>query len=94
MLHKNKHKLYADSQRAARVASWCVSLLFAGLLLTLGACTTPGDIGVGLPDANANTGAYLIDTLTIKASTVLRDSVVTSASTNLVVGQYNDPELG
>jgi hypothetical protein len=94
MLHKNKHKLYAGSQRAARVASWCVSLLFAGLLLTLGACTTPGDIGVGLPDANANTGAYLIDTLTIKASTVLRDSVVTSASTNLVVGQYNDPELG
>jgi hypothetical protein len=94
MLHKNKHKLYVGGQRAARVASWCVSLLFAGLLLTLGACTTPGDIGVGLPDANANTGAYMIDTLTIKASTVLRDSVVTSASTNLIVGQYNDPELG
>jgi hypothetical protein len=94
MLHKNKHKLYTGGRRAARVASWCVSLLFAGLLLTLGACTTPGDIGVGLPDANANTGAYMIDTLTIRASTVLRDSVVTSASSNLLVGQYNDPELG
>jgi hypothetical protein len=94
MLHKNKYKLYAGGQRAARVASWCVSLLLAGLLLTLDACTKPGDIGVGLPDANANTGAYLIDTLTVKASTVLRDSVVTSSSTNLIVGQYNDPELG
>jgi hypothetical protein len=94
MLHNSKHKLSAGGQRAASVASWCVSLLFAGLLLTLGSCTTPGDIGVGLPDANANTGAYLVDTLTIKASTVLRDSVVTSASTNLIVGQYNDPELG
>lgn len=94
MPHKNKYKFYAGGQPAARVASWCVSLLFAGLLLTLGACTTPGDIGVGLPDANANTGAYMIDTLTIKASTVLRDSVVTSSSTNLIVGQYNDPELG
>ncbi|RYY21224.1 MAG: DUF4270 family protein [Cytophagaceae bacterium] len=70
-------------------------LLGLGLLLLAAACSsTPGNIGVGLPDANANTGAYLVDTLTIKASTVLRDSIITSSSSSLLVGRYIDPQLG
>ena len=82
MLRKTKQALLAQ-------------LLGLGLLLVAAACSsTPGNIGVGLPDANANTGAYLVDTLTIKASTVLRDSIITSSSSSLLVGRYVDPQLG
>lgn len=70
-------------------------LLGLSLLLVAAACsTTPNNIGVGLPTADANTGAYLVDTLTIRASTVLRDSVITSGSNYLLVGRYTDPQLG
>ncbi|RZK87980.1 MAG: hypothetical protein EOO62_38370, partial [Hymenobacter sp.] len=70
-------------------------VLGLGLLLLAAACSsTPGNIGVGLPSADANTGAYLVDTLTIKASTVLRDSIITSGSSSLLVGRYIDPQLG
>lgn len=70
-------------------------LLGLSLLLVAAACsTTPNSIGVGLPTADANTGAYLVDTLTIRASTVLRDSVITSGSNYLLVGRYTDPQLG
>jgi hypothetical protein len=82
MLRKTKQALLAQ-------------LLGFGLLLVAAACSsTPGNIGVGLPDANANTGAYLVDTLTIKATTVLRDSIITSSSSSLLVGRYADPQLG
>lgn len=69
--------------------------LALALGLGLGACTNElTSIGVGLPGANANTGAYLVDTLTVRSSTVLRDSVVTSNSASLLVGTYTDPLLG
>ena len=69
--------------------------LLAALGLLAASCSKDvGNIGVGLPDAQAATGAYLVDTLTIRASTVLRDSVVTSDSPNLLVGRYTDPQLG
>ncbi len=69
--------------------------LLVALALLAASCTKDvGNIGVGLPDAQTNTGAYLIDTVTIRASTVLRDSVVTSNSDNLLVGRYTDPQLG
>jgi hypothetical protein len=65
------------------------------LVALAASCTnTVSDIGVGLPNANTDTGAYLIDTLTIRASTVLRDSVPSSNSAYLFVGQYTDPLLG
>ncbi|RYF12118.1 MAG: DUF4270 family protein [Deltaproteobacteria bacterium] len=65
------------------------------LALLAGACSKgPTEIGVGLPDVNANTGAYLVDTLTVKTSTVLRDSVVTSGSSYLLVGRATDPLFG
>lgn len=70
------------------------ALLLALALLAASCTKDVGNIGVGLPDAQTNTGAYLIDTVTIRASTVLRDSVVTSNSDNLLVGRYTDPQLG
>jgi hypothetical protein len=70
-------------------------VLGLSLLLVAAACSsTPGNIGVGLPNADANTGAYLVDTLTVRASTVLRDSIITSSSNFLLVGRYRDPQLG
>lgn len=72
-----------------------LGLLALGLTLLLGACSTDvSGIGVGLPGADATTGAYLIDTLTVRTSTVLRDSVVTSGTSSLLVGRYTDPLLG
>ncbi|TDN40186.1 DUF4270 family protein [Hymenobacter sp. UV11] len=70
------------------------ALLLVIALLAASCTKDIGNIGVGLPDSQANTGAYLIDTVTVRASTVLRDSVVTSNSDNLLVGRYTDPQLG
>jgi hypothetical protein len=91
MLRKSKQLLPAYPL----AGSWHRLLLGLSLLLVAAACsTTPNNIGVGLPTADANTGAYLVDTLTIRASTVLRDSIITSSSNSLFVGRYNDPQLG
>lgn len=70
------------------------ALLLGLALLAAGCKKDVSSIGIGLPSAQANTGAYLLDTLTIRASTVLRDSVVTSGSDYLLVGRYTDPLLG
>lgn len=65
------------------------------LALATAACTKgPSNIGVGLPSAQANTGAYLVDTITVRASTILRDSVVTSSSSYMLVGRATDAQLG
>jgi hypothetical protein len=80
---------------AVLATGWQRLVLGLSLLLVAAACSsTPGNIGIGLPSADANTGAYLVDTLTIRASTVLRDSIVTSGSNLLLVGRYRDPQLG
>lgn len=77
------------------LAVWGRLLALLSLVAVAASCTnTVSDIGVGLPDSNTDTGAYLIDTLTVRASTVLRDSVPSSSSTYLFVGQYTDPLLG
>ena len=77
------------------LAAWGRLLALLSLVAVAASCTnTVSDIGVGLPDSNTDTGAYLIDTLTVRASTVLRDSVPSSSSTYLFVGQYTDPLLG
>lgn len=77
------------------LASWGRLLAMLGLVALAASCTnTVSDIGVGLPDANTDTGAFLIDTVTIRASTVLRDSVPSSNSPYLFVGQYTDPLVG
>jgi hypothetical protein len=77
------------------LAAWGRLLAMLSLVALATSCTNAvSDIGVGLPDANTDTGAYLIDTLTVRASTVLRDSVPSSNSAYLFVGQYTDPLLG
>jgi len=76
-------------------AGWGRLLLGLSLLLVAAGCSSnPANIGIGLPNVDANTGAYLVDTLTVRASTVFRDSVVTSTSSSLLVGRYQDPVLG
>lgn len=76
-------------------AAWGQLLLGLSLLLVAAGCSSsPANIGVALPSVDANTGAYLVDTLTVRASTILRDSVVTSTSSYLLVGRYQDPQLG
>lgn len=77
------------------LAAWGRLLAMLSLVALAASCTNAvSDIGVGLPDANTDTGAYLIDTITVRASTVLRDSVPSSNSAYLFVGQYTDPLLG
>ncbi|GAA4496971.1 hypothetical protein GCM10023172_11190 [Hymenobacter ginsengisoli] len=77
------------------LAVWGRLLAMLGLVALAASCTnTASDIGVGLPDANVDTGAFLVDTLTVRSSTVLRDSVPSSNSNYLFVGQYTDPLLG
>jgi hypothetical protein len=84
-----------SSKPHAAWAAWGRLLAMLSFVVVAASCTnTTSDIGVGLPDANADTGAFLIDTLTIRASTVLRDSVPSSNSAYLFVGQYTDPLLG
>jgi hypothetical protein len=81
--------------RRPLAAAWGRLVLGFGLLLVAAGCSTnPANIGIGLPSVDTNTGAYLVDTLTIRASTVLRDSVITSTSSSLLVGRYLDPQLG
>jgi hypothetical protein len=81
--------------RRPLAAAWGRLVLGFGLLLVAAGCSTnPASIGIGLPSVDTNTGAYLVDTLTIRASTVLRDSVITSTSSSLLIGRYQDPQLG
>lgn len=81
------------SSKSGNGWGWLLGLLSLSLLA--GACSQgPTEIGIGLPDVNATTGTYLIDTVTVRTSTVLRDSVVTSNSQFLVAGRYTDPLLG
>ena len=70
--------------------------IFASLILsffiTLSACEDPQEIGSEV--FAQNIGVLYTDTLTVEASTILLDSIVTGASQNLLVGRTIDPELG
>lgn len=81
----------------ASTQNWWVSKsLFASFILSsclfLTACEDPQEIGseVFVQDI----GVLYTDTLTVDASTVLLDSIVTSNTANLLVGRYIDPILG
>ena len=54
----------------------------------------PKEIGAGLNPGTGNFGVVYTDTLTLRTSTVLVDSVVTSQSVRPIVGYYNDPASG
>ncbi len=75
---------------------WVSKHLLASFILSfclfLTACEDPQEIGseVFVQDI----GVLFTDTLTVDASTVLLDSIVTSNTANLLVGRYTDPTLG
>ncbi len=58
----------------------------------LSACEDPQEIGSEV--FSQDIGVLFTDTLTVDASTVLLDSIVTSTTPNLLVGRYTDPTLG
>jgi hypothetical protein len=66
--------------------------LFVVFSLSLLSCQDPQEIGseVFVQDI----GVLYTDTLTVDASTVLLDSILTSTTQNLLVGRYTDPNLG
>ncbi|SMO51042.1 DUF4270 family protein [Gracilimonas mengyeensis] len=69
----------------------CLVVIF--ILIFLVSCGEDGTmIGSGFVDSSMEVIAT--DTLTIKASSVLMDSVVTDDATNLLVGSYQDDYLG
>ncbi len=62
-------------------------------MLGLLACEDPQKIGSDLLPAGSQAGVFFSDTFTVRASTVLLDSVLTSGS-GLLLGRYADPTLG
>jgi hypothetical protein len=60
--------------------------------LGLASCEDPNDLGLGLVDDNIS-GIYT-DTLTVNVSTVYLDSMVTSGTNNMLIGQYAAPYTG
>ncbi|WP_170170346.1 DUF4270 family protein [Hymenobacter perfusus] len=67
--------------------------LLIGLPVLLSGCELTEDVVGDVPTATV-TGTVYIDTLTVRMSTVLIDSVPTSSSSYLLVGQYQDARLG
>jgi hypothetical protein len=71
-----------------------ISIFFALFAITT-ACEDPAtDIGAELLASNDLISTNFTDTLSVKTATVLIDSVVTSATDKLLVGQYQDPVFG
>ena len=70
--------------------------IFASLILsffvTLTACEDPQEIGSEV--FSQDIGVLYTDTLTVDASTVLLDSILTSGTSSLLVGRTTDPSLG
>jgi Domain of unknown function (DUF4270) len=65
--------------------------VFLAVLLALTACEAPKEIGLP-PEASVNVS--YTDTVTVRLSSVLLDSVRTSNTLRLLVGNYQDPTLG
>lgn len=89
-MRKVSSLLTACRQWARRASSlWLLALL----LTSFGCETASTDLGEELT-VDKLSGTLYIDTLTVRTSTVLVDSVVTSSSSYLLVGQYQDARLG
>lgn len=90
------HKLTSTVSIISTQNWWASKTLFTSFILCfclfLSACDDPQEIGseVFVQDV----GVLYTDTLTVDASTVLLDSIVTSNTDNLLVGRYTDPVLG
>lgn len=63
-----------------------------GAVLALSSCDDPNDLGLELVEDNVS--GKFVDTLTVNVSTVLLDSIYTSGTGSLLVGQYTTPNAG
>lgn len=68
--------------------------LLLGLATLLFACENPKNIGLELQQPQGLVGVVFTDTVTLKTSTVFVDSINTTNSAFLLVGQCNDPQMG
>lgn len=72
-----------------------IVILFILLLTGLSECTTSvSEIGADFFTNKSTFDIAFVDTVTLKVSTVLRDSMVTSNTSRLLVGYHQDERLG
>ena len=72
---------------------WLMRTCFLGLVSTLvvfGCTSEPSTLGLIYGDFDKDYGVVLVDTITVDVSTVLLDSIPTSATGTLLVGGYED----
>jgi hypothetical protein len=79
---------------SSKKRTWkCPAIKWVGILsLFLASCETPKEIGDDL--FSVEVGLNYSDTITVKSSTVLIDSIYTGSPSVLLVGSYNHPVLG
>jgi hypothetical protein len=79
---------------SSKKLTWkCPAIKWVGILsLFLVSCDTPKEIGDDL--FSVEVGLNYSDTITIKSSTVLIDSIYTGSPGTLLIGTYNHPVLG
>lgn len=70
---------------------WLVLTLFGSLA---GCVNDPNTLGLSNSTFSSDYGVVVVDTITVKVSTVLLDSFPTSGTGVLLVGGYDDPKLG
>ena len=68
------------------------SIILGFFIITLTACEDPQEIGSEV--FAQDIGVLYTDTLTVDASTVLIDSILTTGASSLLVGRTTDPSLG
>ena len=72
--------------------NWPVNKWLGIISLFLASCDTPKEIGENL--FSVEVGLNYSDTITVKSSTILMDSIYTGASGTFLLGSYYHPELG
>jgi hypothetical protein len=89
MLHSNSFLTFIPNWQPLKIS---IIFLFLGITTS---CEDPAtDIGADLLQSGDVISTNFTDSLTIKTSTVLMDSVITSATDKLLVGRYTDPVFG
>ena len=68
------------------------SIAVLGITLLLASCDDTNEVGLELEDGNLT--AFYTDTVTVSVSTVLLDSIATSGTGTMLVGQYEDAIVG
>ncbi|MFZ9160561.1 MAG: DUF4270 family protein, partial [Aquirufa sp.] len=79
---------------SSKKRTWkCPAIKWVGILsLFLASCDTPKEIGDDL--FSVEVGLNYTDTITVKSSSVLIDSIYTGSPSTMLVGNYNHPVLG